>query len=352
MKRSAKNTIKKLDTVVLSFAFFLIVLVLVSSMKGSVTGNVALDIMKNASNDIVNPFSAIDIVLGADNSVVGKTKKIDALNETVNETKNMTVHFIDVGHGDAILIQTPNNANVLIDSGYPDTKGNVSAYLKSLGVNYLDAAISTHPDEDHIGGMSWILGKMKYVYYVIDNGQATDSLSYIKYEKRKTKGKENFSLMEDRTLLVDDDISFDAYVAYTNESYLNGTNANSIVIRVQYGDVSFLFTGDCNIECEQKIMEKRMDVDADILKVGHHGANDSTSQEFLEAVSPEVAVISTGHKESFGHPHDEVVERLKDAGIEVLRTDYNSTIRITTDGFGYWYDGTRTAQQNESKSNE
>jgi len=332
MKRKIKNNLKKLDTVVISFAFFLILVVVIATFSGGeITGNAAVDIVEEASENIQNPFSIVSEVL----------KKIDSEKyRKVKSGKNLTVHFIDVGHGDAILLQTPNNGNILIDAGYYNSKKNLSLYLKDNQVTYLDAVIATHPDEDHIGGMSWIIGKTKFVYYVIDNGQETNSTAYISYAKRLTKGKEHLSINKTQSIFLDEEMSFDALIAYTNESYLNGTNANSIVIRAKYGDVSFLFTGDCTIECENEIM-KNWAVDADILKVGHHGDKDATSLEFLERVNPELAVITTGEEEKFGHPHEEVVERLKNNKVNVLRTDHNGTIKVITDGVSYWYETAR-----------
>jgi len=259
---------------------------------------------------------------------------------------NLTIHFIDVGHGDSILIVTPNEATMLIDGGYEDAPRLILDYMKNNSIPYLDYVIATHHDQDHIGGLDYILKRMKYAYRIYDNGQPFSSendaekRSYKSY--KSVAGKFNFTVINKET-----DVTFDENIKVTLippyvDGYFNNTNDNSIITLISYYNTEFLLMGDCSFECEQKIM-KDYDLSADVIKIGHHGASDATSEELLSKVKPKIAVISTGNKEKFGHPHNEVLDLLDSKGIMTLRTDLDGNIKLISNGNSVFFEAEEIA---------
>lgn len=272
------------------------------------------------------------IVKEDENETSGQGNETYAENNTEEEIieGDLVVSFIDVEHGDSIFVQTPRNGTLLIDGGFDDQGSVVMKYLQSRGITYyIDAMLATHPDKDNVGGLDSVLYNMIGVSEIYDNGYGADTQSYQAFiEFAALRGKLN-TVTEDTTINLDESTEIQVIVPYM-DSYLNNSDDNSLVVKITYGDVSFLLMGDCGYECEQKIMGH--DLKADILKVAHCGANDSTSNGFLDEVNPKVAIISSGRYSEFGHPDADVVERLLDKGIEVLRTDQNGTIVVRTDG--------------------
>lgn len=255
-------------------------------------------------------------------------------------TGNLTVHVLDVGHGDAILIITPAGGAILIDGGYEDQGKYVVDYLRGLGLNYLDYSIASHPHADHIGGLDFALKKMAFVSQALDSGKGpgvnaspSDLRTYRSYRRAALDSGHYTAVREDMRLATDDNVELDILVPFEKDSYFPDVNDNSLIVRLRYGNMSFLFTGDCEMACEESLLRK--DIRADILKVPHHGAADATSREFLDAVKPKVAIISTGDFERFGHPQEEVLQRLATDSIEVHRTDLEGNILVTTDGSAY-----------------
>lgn len=250
-------------------------------------------------------------------------------------TSNVTVYFIDVGQGDSVFIDTPN-LDMLIDGG-PRGAGNaVVEYLRGLGVTRIDYVVATHPDADHIGGLITVLTEYNATYTptIIDSGYVAETETYQDY----------ITLANQRTLEYA--VRGQVYVlsAYVNVTVLNpqnplefdDTNDNSVVLKLQVFNVTFLFEGDCEAESEASIMEAGFNLTSIILKVGHHGSQDATSPAYLEAVNPKIAVISVGLGNSYGHPDQETLGKLADMGVIVYRTDLNGNIVITTDGINYY----------------
>lgn len=246
----------------------------------------------------------------------------------------LAVHFIDVGQGDAIFIETPRQ-NILIDGG--ECGSGVAGYLISRGVRNLDLVIGTHPHSDHIGGLIEVLREIK-VKEVIDPGVVHTTKTFEEYltlideqEIKFTEGRAGLSrdLGGGAAMLL-------LHPASPSSSQLNNA---SITARVDFGQVSFLLTGDIESAAEREILERGGNPAATVLKVSHHGSKDSTTPEFLDAVRPEVAVIMCGSGNSYGHPHQETLEKLSRAGVEIYRTDRQGTIVVTTDGDGYTVEG-------------
>lgn len=242
---------------------------------------------------------------------------------------NVTVHFFDVGQGDSILINA-DGKNVLIDGG-PKTAGStLLGYLDSVNVTHIDIMVATHPDEDHIGGLITVMQSTMTIDMIFYNGQNHTSQTF----------KDFMSLAQEYTLTVTERNQVHVLTATTNFTILNPVqplefadiNANSVVLKLQVNNVSFLFTGDATADTEQGMINAGLSLRSDVLKVAHHGSRTSTSQAFLDAVNPTYAVISAGLDNRYGHPHEETVQRLLDKGVITYGTYVSGTIVFTTDG--------------------
>ena len=244
----------------------------------------------------------------------------------VPEGSSMQVHFIDVGQADAALILCDGQA-MLIDGGNAEDSNLRYTYLKKQGITHLDYVIGTHAHEDHIGG---IAGALNYATAgkVFSPATDYDTKAFQSFKKAaQNRGStltvpkvgETFSLgsANCKTLAVN-----------TEED----TNNTSIVLRITYGETSFLFTGDAEREVEQVLLDSGTTLKSTVLKVGHHGSDSSTSYALLRSVAPEYAVISVGKDNSYGHPTEEVLSRLRDADVKTYRTDLQGDIICTSDG--------------------
>ena len=244
-----------------------------------------------------------------------------------SQADNLSVHYIDVGQADCALIEC-GGEYMLIDGGNVEDSDLVVTYLLNQGVEELHTVICTHAHEDHVGGLAAVLA-------VYPTGQI---------------------LSPTRTYAS---ACFDDFMYYADQQHLTVTipspgdtfylggaqvtvlgpvksyadpNNTSIVVKVEFGDNSFLFTGDMEKDAETDMLDAWMDVSADVLKVGHHGSSTSTGYRFLYEVDPEYAVISVGADNTYGHPHKETVAILGDAGVPMLRTDELGTILAVSDG--------------------
>lgn len=247
--------------------------------------------------------------------------------KTENPETELTVHFLDVGQGDAILISC-DGAYMLIDAGDNDKGTLVQNYLNKQGVEHLDYIIGTHPDADHIGGMDVILYKFDcgtVMMPEVTNDTATyrDVINTMKekgYQNTAPAVGDSYSLGSAQfTILGPTDTYED-------------TNNNSIVLLLTHGDNKFLFVGDAEEKAEEDILAEGVSVKADVLKVGHHGSRTASSEAFLQAVEPTYAVISCGQDNSYGHPHAETLNTLRSMGVKVFRTDEQGTVTATSNG--------------------
>lgn len=244
-----------------------------------------------------------------------------------NNNKKIIVDFIDVGQGDAIYVRFPNNESMLIDAGESYKADIVVDYLKKKGVDVIDYLIGTHPHTDHIGGFSDILNNFEvlniYMPKVSSNSKTFEELLLnIKSKNLKVKSARNGV-----NILKEDDLDV-SFIGPVNSEYTDLNNYSSVV-KIKYLDNSFLFMGDAEIISEKEITA---DLDADVIKVGHHGSDSSSSQEFVEKVKPKYAVIMVGVDNIYDHPSDVVVNRYEKLGSKVLRTDLNGNISCYGDG--------------------
>ena len=243
----------------------------------------------------------------------------------------LKVHFIDVGNADCILIQQGEH-NVLIDAGDVGSDDEILDYLNRYNVEKFDLVISTHPDADHIGEMATILEQFpvdRFVMSFMPEGKEPTTKVYASM----------LEMLDNKNIPVDEAEPGRIYTVGTAQLQIlapleedDDTNAMSVVSRLTFGDRAFLFTGDADDGVERQMLTQGYTLKADVLKVGHHGSRTSTSAPFLQAVNPEIAVITCGERNRYEHPHTEVIERLNAARITTYRADEYGDVVITTDG--------------------
>ncbi len=259
-------------------------------------------------------------------------------------SQSLTVHFFDVGQGDAALVISPTGKTVLIDGGPPESRAHLERRLRELVQGPLDLVILTHPHLDHLGGLANALRTVGARRFM-DPGFNHPSEAYR--DLLNVVGDEVSQVMtpvpdpqEPRTLLT---IGLGDGAALTvlwprvpEDPFLKGTrsdpNSNSIVAKLTYGKTAFLFTGDAEPDTEATLLRKNIDFTSTVLKVAHHGGRHSSTAAFLAAVKPQAAVISVGARNDYGHPTSEVLERLRAQKAQVFRTDLDGEVVATSDG--------------------
>ena len=235
---------------------------------------------------------------------------------------NISIYFLDVGQGDSILVDN----KMLIDCGNNDKGDVVVNFLNKNNISSLDYLVITHTDADHIGGCDYVLDNIA-VKKVMMDGQIRDTKSYLDVIKRIDNEEKIITKENDRFGF--DDIEFKVL---SSNILSEDPNQNSIVLRMDYGKFSALFTGDCDRECERRLLDKNIDVD--VLKVAHHCSRYGTGKEFLDKVTPDIAVIEVGDN-TYGHPTGECLGNLKEKNIKIYRTDLNKDVNLVTDGVDF-----------------
>lgn len=248
----------------------------------------------------------------------------------------LTIHMIDVGQGESILISTPNNKTILIDAGEVAQGRKVKSYLLKHGINKIDLLIGTHPHTDHIGGLSEIIDNFEIGEIIMPKKLHTSAtfeklLAAIESKKLTISAPKPNSIIE-----FDRDIKL--HFLGPIRDYGDNLNLWSIVFRLDYKNKPFLFTGDMEYGAEMDLINTYNinDLSANVLNVGHHGSNSSTSQQFLDCVGPEIALISLGSNNPYNHPHEEVITRLEQSKVLIYRTDLQHTVVIYSDGESIW----------------
>ena len=244
---------------------------------------------------------------------------------------NLRFHFIDVGQGDSSLIITPKGKTILIDAGDEAHAKKVVSYIREQGIEKLDLVIATHPDADHIGGMDKVIKNFDIdVFAMPDVSAKTNQYKQIQRELKAKKMRAT-RLYQGDEVQIDDDIDFEILSPVKGKKY-DDTNEYSIVAKIVYKDTSFILMGDATMENEVDIINNVPDIDIDVLKLGHHGSSTSSSDYFITKTSPNIAIISCGKNNKYGHPHQEVMRVLKKHGVTPYRTDEMGDIVITSDG--------------------
>lgn len=244
----------------------------------------------------------------------------------------LSVHFIDVGQGDSTFIQFPNGQTMLIDAGESDAGEIVVSYLQALGVSLIDFVVATHPHSDHIGGLPAVFDAFDIEKIFMPNAVSNSYIFEALLDKIETEGCETAEAAAGITVVSDSAYSLNAcFIAPVSDEYEN-LNNYSAVLRLEYKEKSFLFTGDAESLAEKEILENGVSA-VDVLKVGHHGSKTSSSSAFVKALSPQYAVMQVGKDNSYGHPHAEILERYNSFDSQILRTDEMGTIIISSDGY-------------------
>ena len=242
----------------------------------------------------------------------------------------ISVHFIDVGCGDSILI-TADERNILIDTGKYSLRGDAAYYLKKAGIKRIDLFIASHTDGDHIGDFCSVADNIgidklwlsKYAKKPVSKQSEAEKAFYSKIDELGIK-------TENPELGIYDFGSFTIEVMSPDKNF-SDENENSLVLRLCYKDVSFLFMGDAGKKAEKNLVSSGEDLHSDILKAGHHGSNGSSTSEFLKAVKPSFTIISAGEENKY-LPSRNCIGRISTCGSEILRTDLDGTIIIVSDG--------------------
>lgn len=242
----------------------------------------------------------------------------------------MRVHFIDVGQGDSILVQSPEGATMLIDGGYGGS--GTLAYLQAQGIQRIDVMVASHPHADHIGGLVEVLQSLP-VGAVWTSGASHTTGTFEQFLDAIAEARVSYHEARPGDTIECGSLAF---VVVHSEARAPELNDTSLVLHLQHGQVSFLFTGDAEQASETAMLrEVAEQLPSTVLKVGHHGSSTSSSPAFLGAVRPQVAVYSAGRNNSYGHPHAETIRNLQAAGAQIYGTDKHGTVVIDTDGATY-----------------
>ena len=269
--------------------------------------------------------------------LLGKEQILDKKEETKTPNTNIVdskleIYFFDVGQADSILIKE-KNYTMLIDGGNQSDGENLVKYLQEeLNINDIDILVGTHPHEDHIGGLPDVIASLEISTIYLPNATTTTKI----FEKLlDTIAEKNYKITIPK---VDEEIklnnmNFKVLYTGTDESDLNNT---SIVLKLEYGKTSYLFTGDATDKTEEKILDK--DIEADVLKVGHHGSSFSSTEDFLNKVNPQYAIIQVGNDNKYNHPTKTTLDKLNERNIKIYRTDKDGSIKLTSNGENIYFE--------------
>ncbi|HBJ2609295.1 TPA: MBL fold metallo-hydrolase [Clostridium botulinum] len=248
---------------------------------------------------------------------------------TSNKSNELKVHYIDVGQGDSILVQTKDK-NILIDAGTRKSSDSLISYLKKQHIKKLDYVIATHPHEDHIGGMPKVIEEFEISNFYAPKKTANTKIFKDMILQLKKKNLKINVAKKGISLDLSNNSSLD-FLAPVKDNYEN-TNDSSAVVKLTHGNTKFLFTGDAEKTSEKDILNSNEDLSSNVLKIGHHGSHSSSSKEFLDKINPKIAIISCGKNNDYRHPHKETMKELNKRNIEVYRTDIDGNIVLTSDG--------------------
>lgn len=323
-KQRGRNQMKRMGAVLLSvFCVLAAVLVLQTSGQPESGEHVAQAATSPASEE-----AATQAGNAGGGQTGGRAGTAQAAGNTgIAQAGTLTVTWLDVGQGDAAVIQC-GGQSMLIDGGKPEKSSYIYAWLQQHGLSYLDVIVATHVDADHIGGLSGALNyaSVGTAYCPVTTGTTETFQSFVKYLAQR--GKQITVPIAGETFALGG-----AQVQILGPLHsAEDSNDNSIVLKVSFGATSFLFTGDAERAEEQDLLNAGVNLQSTVLKVGHHGSDTSTSYSFLRAVAPQYAVISVGAGNSYGHPTEAVLSRLRDAGVTTFRTDMQGEITAVSDG--------------------
>lgn len=330
MKKGSNKQQSKVKNIILVIMFLIISLYFgdtqfkdIFNEQDVISQNIYIDQDYNENTDSEN----VNKTTSKGNTTV--SNKIDnSIEENVN-SNNLDIYVFDVGQADSILVSC-NGKYMLIDAGNNADGKLIVKELQDMGITTIDYLIGTHAHEDHIGGMDDVIDIFNIKNFYMPSKQYT-SATYKSVVK--SANNKNLKIVSPK---IGDKFNLGNAVCevMSIDNTADELNLTSIVIEVTHGENKFLFMGDAEIENE----ESRLWDDVDVLKVGHHGSRTSTSEDFIEQTKPEVAIISLGKNNSYGHPHKEVKELLEEYDISIYRTDTEGTIHVVSDGEKYKID--------------
>ena len=263
----------------------------------------------------------------SDTAVPPDAETVTEISDTSSDDADpLRVYFLDVGQGDCTVL-TQGDSAMLIDAGENDKGTAVQSYLEYLGIDNLDYAVLTHPDSDHIGGADVVLYKFGCDTILMPDAE-TDTKTYDEVIQAMNAKGESAVHPSPGDIYEFGEASFTILAPV--QSY-DDNNNNSIVLRLDYGENSFLFTGDAEKEVEEELLNDGVILQSDVIKMPHHGSKTSSTEDFVSAVSPQYAIVSCGDGGK-NHPNEDIVLRWQTIGTTVLRTDYAGTVIVTTDG--------------------
>lgn len=288
--------------------------------------------LQNATNEAVTEKTKEESVVTEQEEVATEesaeeepAEKTVVVEPIIPENSTFSIRYLDVGQADAALVECDGHY-MLIDGGNKHDSDKMYAILKQDGIDHLDIIVGTHPDADHIGGLPGALNYATADLTLCSTDTYTTE-TFADFQKYADKNGGGIEIPE-----VGDKYNLgSSVVTILGVNGGNGTNESSIVLKIQYGETTFLFTGDAGREAEQAILNSGTDLSAMVLKVGHHGSADSTTYPFLREIMPLYAIISVGTDNSYQHPTDDVLSRLRDANVEVYRTDLQGDITVISD---------------------
>lgn len=253
---------------------------------------------------------------------------------TFSASSDLEVSFLDVGQGDSTLIKTPSGQNILIDGGADNKVIDRLSEELPWWDKQIDLMILTHPHDDHVGGLVDVI-KRYNVKKIVYTGVVHTSPNYLAWLDLIKERKIPLVIIDrPQTIHFGDDCRLE--ILYPFDSLLgqsvSNTNNSSIVAKLIYNQVEFLFSGDAEVEIERELIEAEVNLQADVFQAGHHGSDTSNSQEFLDKISPQITVIQVGEDNDFGHPSRRVIKRLERKNSQIFRNDLNGTISIVSDG--------------------
>ena len=307
---------------------------------------ITLDVSaKEIGGRVLVPVRAISESFGATVSWEEKTKTV-----TIVENNGLLVTFLDVGQADSIFIEMPSGETMLIDAGTKKMGKTVADFIKSKGYNKVDYVIATHPHEDHIGGMSYVLENIDVgTFYMPEAATTTNVFSDMLDAVQNNGCKAVYA--ESGNVVFEKNGVKATFLAPNSSSY-ESLNNYSAVLKLTYGKSSFLFMGDAESISENEILNSGYDVDVDVLKVGHHGSSTSSSYKFIKSVTPTFGIISCGLNNSYGHPHKETLNTLGLFNTKLYYTRGSGNVEVYTDGENYTFNKKEIVTTDNTENSE
>ncbi|MGN0535168.1 MAG: ComEC/Rec2 family competence protein [Eubacterium sp.] len=287
--------------------------------------------MKNLKK-YLSVFAVLAVITGVVISAFNGFPENDDETVSVKNT-GVTVHFLDVGQGDSEFVELPEGKCMLIDASTAEYGDDIVSTVQGLGYDKIDYLVATHPHADHIGGMAQVIESLDIGEIYMPKAVSTTKTFENLLETISHKNLQITTATAGKEICTYSDVTA-KFLAPVSDSY-DETNDYSAVVKITYGDNSFLFMGDAEKLSEDEMLANDIySLNADVLKVGHHGSSSSTGTAFLQAVNPKYAVISCGEGNSYGHPHKETVDLLNSFEVAIFRTDKDGTVTVRCDSKG------------------